>query len=110
MVIEEYYDIDYVIAEDLMKNLIMLSKYLASSMTSAGSVSNFPEIYKEAREKFVVNSLKEIYKAAKDQEQAFNLRSTRYEKGSTLIIPYYKRLSGLMNVHLLFLIDRERKI
>ena len=84
-----------------MKNLIHVSRYLASSLSSAGAVSNFPEIYKEAREKFVVNALKEIYKAAKEQEQAFSLRSTRYEKGTTLIIEYYKRLSGLMNVHYL---------
>lgn len=92
-------DFDYPsVPKVTLQKSIDLTQYLALSITSSGAASDFAEIYRAARENYVLASLKEINKAAKDQEQSLNLKSIRYEKGTTILIEYYRRMAWIMKV------------
>lgn len=73
-----------------------MTQYLALSISSFGSASDFAEIYRSIREQFVIESLKEIHKSAKDQEQSFSMKTIRYDRGTTILIEYYRRLAWIM--------------
>ena len=93
------YNLDYpsMPKVDLQK-AIHLTHYLALSISSLGSASNFADIYRAARESFVLASLEEIRKSATQQEQSFNAKTIRYDRGTTILIEYYRRLGWIMRV------------
>jgi len=72
---------------------------LALSITSIpGAASDFADIYRNGRESFVLASLEEIRKSATQQEQSFNAKTIRYDRGTTILIEYYRRLGWIMRV------------
>jgi hypothetical protein len=85
--------------KDILQKTISLTHYLALSISSFGSASDFAEIYRAARQTFVLDSLKEIHKSAREQEQTFSMKSARYDRGTTILVEYYRRLAWLMKVN-----------
>ncbi len=82
-----------------MKSILLkLATVLQNSVNEMGSVSNFAEIYKKERENFLRQALTDTRKLCKEQEQQFSSKSMRYEKGSTLLLMYYEKLTWLLQV------------
>ncbi|KAI8915550.1 Cullin repeat-like-containing domain protein [Gorgonomyces haynaldii] len=78
--------------EELLVKLDKIATFLTESLVQIGPLTNFIKIYQETRSTFLMKTLSASVTAAKDQEIKMGYSRQAYQRGTTMLIPYCKKM------------------